>query len=122
MKITRIFHQDDGKSEFAELDIALKDGGPIGFLSERFPAGQIMFRETPGDYDFKWHPAPQRQLLFIIKGRCEFMVSSGETRQFGAGDVLLLEDTQGEGHCSKALNNEIRHSIFVTLPDDIELV
>lgn len=121
MKITRIFHQDDGKSEFAELDIGLKDGGPIGFLSERFPAGQIMFRETPSDYDFKWHPAPQRQLLFIIKGRCEFMVSSGETRQFGAGDVLLLEDTQGEGHCSKALNNEIRHSIFVTLPDDIEL-
>lgn len=121
MKITRIFNQLDGKSEFAELDIALKDGGPIGFLSERFPAGEMIFRETPSDYDFKWHPAPQRQLLFIIKGRCEFMVSSGETRQFGAGDVLLLEDIEGEGHCSKALFNEVRHSIFVTLPDDVVL-
>jgi len=61
----------------------------------------------------------QRQLLFIIKGRCEFKVSSGETRQFGAGDVLLLEDPEGEGHCSKALFNEVRHSIFVTVPEDM---
>ncbi|AEF56127.1 cupin domain-containing protein [Marinomonas posidonica] len=121
MKITRIFNQPNGKSEFAELDIALKDGGPIGFLSERFPVGEMMFRETPSDYDFKWHPAPQRQLLFILTGRCEFMVSSGETRQFGAGDVLLLEDTEGEGHCSKALFNEVRHSIFVTLPESVVL-
>ncbi|MBJ7539401.1 AraC family ligand binding domain-containing protein [Marinomonas transparens] len=119
MRFTRIFNDDQGKSHFGDLNIAVRDGGPIGFLSERFPVGEMIFRETPSDYDFKWHPAPQRQLLFIIKGSCEFMVSSGETRQFSGGDVLLLEDTQGEGHCSKALNNEIRHSIFVTVPEDV---
>lgn len=119
MNFTRIFNDDQGKSHFGDLNIDVRDGGPIGFLSERFPVGEMMFRETPSDYDFKWHPAPQRQLLFIIKGRCEFKVSSGETRQFGAGDVVLLEDIEGEGHCSKALFNEVRHSIFVTLPDDV---
>jgi len=55
----------------------------------------MIFRETPSDYDFKWHPAPQRQVIVLIKGRCESKVSSGETRQFGAGDVVLLEDTEG---------------------------
>lgn len=119
MKFTRIYNDEEGKSHFGELELELKDGGPIGFLSERFPAGDIIFRETPSDYDFKWHPAPQRQLLFIIKGRCEFKVSSGETRQFGGGDLLLLEDTEGEGHCSKALFNEVRHSIFVTISEDV---
>ncbi|TBR37926.1 DUF861 domain-containing protein [Marinomonas agarivorans] len=119
MHITRIYHDETGKSHFGKATIELKDGGPIGLLSEQFPAGNIIFRETPADYDFKWHPAPQRQLLFILKGRCEFTVSSGENQQFGAGDVLLLEDTEGQGHCSKALFNEVRHSIFVTLPDDV---
>ncbi len=119
MLIKRIYNDDEGKSHFGEVDIPLADGGPIGLLSEKFPAGSVIFRETPADYDFKWHPAPARQLLFILKGRAEFKVSSGERHVFGAGDVLLLEDTEGEGHCSKALYNEVRHSIFVTLPEGL---
>lgn len=119
MKIKRIYNDDSGKSHFGEVEIELADGGPIGLLSEKYPAGSVIFRETPADYDFKWHPAPARQLLFIIKGGAEFMVSNGDTWVAGAGDVLLLEDTEGQGHCSKALNNEVRHSIFVTLPDGI---
>ena len=114
--IPRIYSDAAGNSHFGEIDIPLADGGPIGLLSEKFPAGSVIFRETPADYYFQWHPAPARQLLFILKGRAEFTVSSGERRVFGGGDVLLLEDTEGKGHCSKALDNQIRHSIFVTLP------
>lgn len=117
MKIPRIYNDEQGLSHFGEVEIDLKDGGPIGLLSEKYSAGTVIFRETPADYDFKWHPAPQRQLLFIIKGHCQFTVSNGEVREFAGGDVLLLEDTEGQGHCSKALNNEVRHSIFVTLPE-----
>jgi uncharacterized cupin superfamily protein len=58
--------------------------------------------------------------MFIIKGSAEFTVSSGETRIFAGGDVVLLEDTEGEGHCSKALNNQVRHSIFVTMPEGMD--
>jgi hypothetical protein len=119
MLIPRIYNDEQGRSAFDEVDVELADGGPIGLLSKRFPAGSVIFRETPADYDFKWHPAPTRQLLFILKGSAEFTVSNGEQRIYGAGDVLLLEDTQGQGHCSKALNNEVRHSIFVTLPEGI---
>ena len=68
MKIPRIYNDADGKSHFGEAEIPLKDGGPIGLLSEKIPAGSIIFRETPADYNFKWHPAPARQLLFILKG------------------------------------------------------
>ena len=93
MKIPRIYNDADGKSHFGEAEIPLKDGGPIGLLSEKIPAGSIIFRETPADYDFKWHPAPTRQLLFILKGRAEFTVSNGERHVYGAGDVLLLEIT-----------------------------
>jgi hypothetical protein len=116
MKIDRIYADDAGNSHFGTFEISLSDGGPIGLLSEKYAAGNVIFRETPADYHFKWHPAPTRQLLFIIKGSVEFTVSNSEKRIYSGGDVLLLEDTFGQGHCSKALNNEVRHSIFVTLP------
>jgi len=119
MRIPRIYADEQGNSIFDDIDMPLADGGPIGLLSEKFPAGSVIFRETPADYHFKWHPAPARQLLFIIKGSAEFTVSNGETRVLGAGSVLLLEDTHGQGHCSRALNNEVRHSIFVTLPEGL---
>ena len=120
MKIARIYNDDEGKSHFGEIDIPLKDGGPIGLLSEKFVADKIISMETPADYDFIWHLAPARQLLFILKGRAEFTVSNGERHVFGSGDVILLEDTEGEGHCSKAMYNEVRHSIFVTLDEGVE--
>jgi hypothetical protein len=53
MRIPRIYHDSQGKSHFGEVDIPLSDSGPIGLLSERFNAGQVIFRETPADYDFK---------------------------------------------------------------------
>lgn len=119
MLIPRIYNDSEGLSAFDEVEVPLADGGAIGFLSKKFEAGSVIFRETPADYNFKWHPAPARQLLFILKGSAEFTVSSGEKRAYGPGDILLLEDTQGQGHCSKALNNEVRHSIFVTLPKGV---
>ena len=115
MRITRIYHDSLGDSHFGEIEIALADGGAIGLLSQRFAAEAIIFRETPADYCFEWHPAPTRQLLFIIRGGVEFTVSSGEVRRFQGGDVLLMEDTEGKGHCSRAVDGEVRHSIFVTL-------
>ena len=122
MIVPRIYADEQGNSLFGEVDMPLADGGPIGLLSEKFPAGSVIFRETPADYNFKWHPAPARQLLFIIKGSAEFTVSSGDVRVFGTGSVVLLEDTHGQGHCSRALNNEVRHSIFVTLPEGLDSV
>ncbi len=74
-----------------------------------------IFRETPGDYDFPWHNTPSRQFVIILKGEVDFTVSDGETRRFGSGAVVLLEDTSGKGHFSKAVKGQRRKSIFVTL-------
>jgi hypothetical protein len=42
-------------------------------------------------------------------------VSDGEKRVLGPGEVFLVEDTHGKGHISRAVNNQLRHCIFVTL-------
>lgn len=115
MKATRIYSDGSGKSCFEELSIPLQDAGSIGFLSQLEPATGIIFRETPGTYNYSWHNAPRRQYILILEGAVDITVSSGETRRFADGDILLVEDTEGQGHCSKAVDGQPRRSIFVTL-------
>jgi uncharacterized cupin superfamily protein len=115
MRITRIYPDSDGETHFGEFDIPLRDSGEIGMLSQLQKATGIIFRETPGDYDFSWHNAPRRQFVIILEGEVDITVSDGETRRFGGGDVVPLEDTSGKGHYSKAVKEQRRKSIFVSL-------
>ena len=41
--------------------------------------------------------------------------SDGESRVIGAGEVILVEDTTGKGHLSKAVEGKLRHSIFIPI-------
>jgi hypothetical protein len=45
----------------------------------------------------------------------QITASDGESRRIGAGEVLLVEDTHGKGHLSKAIDGKLRNCIFVTL-------
>jgi quercetin dioxygenase-like cupin family protein len=115
MKATKILTDENGKSYFEDYEIDLKDAGDIGFLSENYPVKNIIFRETSENYDYNWHNAPAKQFVIMLEGSVEIEVGSGEKRIFTTGDILLVEDTTGQGHISKAVNNERRKSIFVIL-------
>jgi len=115
MKATRIYADSAGISHFEDFEITLADGGLIGRLSEKWPATGIIFRETGGDYDYAWHNAPRRQFVIMLEGEVEIQVGDGTVRRFGTGDILLVEDTEGRGHASRAVNGRPRKSIFVTL-------
>jgi hypothetical protein len=88
---------------------------PGGLTSKRLPATGIIFRQSPPDYDLKWHPAPRRQYIINLDAGVEITASDGEKRVIGAGEVLLVEDVTGKGHLSKAVGGKLRHSIFVAI-------
>ena len=115
MKIHRLYADKNGASHFEDLEIALTEATRAGRLSARLPATGIIFREVPPDYDLDWHPAPRRQYIVNLDAGVQITASDGETRRIGAGEVLLVEDTWGKGHLSKALDGKLRHCIFVTL-------
>ncbi len=115
MNVTRIYTGEDGESHFEDVNIPLFDRGAIGKFSTVEHASGVIFRETDGSYNYTWHPAPQRQYVITIEGEVEIEVGDGTIRQFGAGEVLLAEDTTGRGHISRAVNQQPRKSIFVTL-------
>ncbi len=116
MKITRVYSDNKGESHFEDLKIPLNEAGPIGFLSDSIPVKDIIFREVEPSYDYDFHTAPQRQYIVLLDGAIEIETSLGDKRQFKAGDVLLVEDTEGKGHKTKNLTPIRRKSIFVTLP------
>ena len=115
MKITRLYADDKGESHFQDIEVEFEAPTPSGRVSARQPATGIMFREVPGEYDLDWHPAPRRQYIINLDAGVQLTASDGEVRRVKAGEVVLVEDTWGKGHLSKAIENKTRHCIFVPI-------
>ena len=115
MQITRLYTGPDNESHFEDIEIKLDDAGDIGQLSDKVDATGIIFRRTGPDYEYDWHNAPRRQYILMLDGAVDVEIGDGTVKRFSTGDILLVEDTTGRGHKSKAVNNEARISVFITL-------
>jgi len=115
MKVTRLYTGSDDESHFEDIDIPLESTEGADRRSELMKATGIFFRETGGDYNLDWHNAPRRQFMITLEGEAELVTGDGTKRQFGSGHVLLIEDTTGRGHISRAVNNQTRKTVFITL-------
>ena len=115
MKITRVYTGTDNKSHFEDIEVQLKDGGKAGFMSALEKATGVLFRETDGSYNFDFHNAPRRQYVVNLEGEVEIEVGDGTKRLLRSGDILLAEDTTGQGHISRAVGGKPRKSLFITL-------
>ena len=115
--VTRIYTDAHGDSHFEDVDIALKDAGIVGRLSDPVNAKSVIFREVVPSYDWDFHPAPQRQYIVLLDGEIEIETSLGVKRNFSGGQILLVEDTTGKGHRTRNVRPEARRSVFITLND-----
>jgi hypothetical protein len=109
MQIARLFSDPAGESHFedAEIELNLSDyvsSAPQLYLSESEPANQFSFMKAPAGWSSDWHPSSARNLFFVLYGEWEVTASDGETRRFGVGSVLLVEDTSGKGHSSRVVS------------------
>jgi hypothetical protein len=115
MRIHNLYVDDKGESHWRDIEVEWVESRNFSKLSKRLPATGIIFRETSGDYDLDWHPAPRRQYIINLDGGVRITASDGVVREIGAGEVILVEDTHGKGHLSKSLGGKLRHSIFVPI-------
>ena len=115
MKVTRVYSDENGDSQFEDVDIELFNNGEIGQLSKNIDVKSLQFRKVSPNYDYDFHHAPQKQYIVLLDGGVEITTSLGETRQFQTGEILLMEDTTGKGHKTKNLERRERTSIFIHL-------
>jgi hypothetical protein len=115
MRIHNLYVDAQGETHFRDIEVEWIEENRAGKLSRRLPATGIIFRQTGGDYDLDWHPAPRRQYIINLDDGVQITASDGESRVIGAGEVVLVEDVTGKGHLSRAVNAQMRHSIFVPI-------
>ncbi len=113
MRIHNLYADEQGQSHFRDIEVKWVEERRGSKLSDRLPASGIIFRETSGEYDLDWHPAPRRQYIINLDAGVRITAGDGESRVIGAGEVILVEDTTGKGHLSKSVGGQMRHSIFV---------
>ncbi len=65
-----------------------------------------------------FHPAPRRQFVVNLSGLVEIECGDGSKRRLGAGDILLADDTTGQGHITREIEGP-RRGIFIFLRDDV---
>ena len=115
MKIHNLYTDASGESHFRDIGIDWVEERNFSKLSARLPATGVIFRETSGDYDLSWHPAPRRQYIVNLDGGVKITASDGESREIKAGEVILVEDITGKGHLSQSIGGKMRHSIFIPI-------
>lgn len=115
IQITKIYTDSNGDSQFEDIEMPLQNKGEIGFLSDKIPVKEIIFRTVTPDYDYDFHNAPQKQYIILLDGEIEIETSIGEKRIFKGGDILLMDDTEGKGHKTRNLQNIERRSVFITI-------
>ena len=122
MKYSRIYADQAGESHFDDVDIEF---APVNFappappvnLSSFSPAIQYAFCSFPAGWRGDSHPVPQRQIFFILSGEIAGQVSDGEVRHFGAGSIVLGEDTKGKGHITWVISETDVLTALVQLPN-----
>ena len=105
MKITRLYTGKDGHSHFDEIEVEVK---------QLQPTEGIVFRDEPPGQLQDWHPAPRRQYVITLSGEGEIELSDGTKRRFGAGDIMLADDTTGRGHITRVVSAQPRR--YATIP------
>lgn len=117
----RVYTGTDGQSHLEELELPLEPfidtEGAYGEGTPLEGATGITFRVAEPGYFLDWHCAPRRQYTVTLSGEAEIIVGDGTKQRVGAGDVLLAEDTTGQGHTTRVVSVEQRLSIVVPLID-----
>jgi hypothetical protein len=117
----RIVTDDAGETHFEDAATDLVPGEfappapPLG-LSDTVPSEGVLFIGAPVGWDSPPHPAPRRQWVVMVRGTVETTTSDGETRAFGPGAAVLVEDTHGKGHRTRVAGAEPWLAIVVVLP------
>jgi len=119
MKVTRIYCGDDNQSHFEDLDIPLNPT-QYGSVSSIVRVKGVHFRETPLGASLDFHHAPARQFVITLTGSAEVECGDGSKRVFGPGDILLADDTTGQGHITREVEGP-RRSIFLPLEESVDV-
>lgn len=115
---THVYADSAGLSHFREESFdfrSIRPGGPLSHTLGAGP-GAMLLRLKPGSME-DWHNAPRAWYLIVVQGMSEVTTSDGEKRRFGPGSIVLLDDTTGKGHQTRAVGTVDHIAAVVPIAD-----
>ena len=107
-----------GASHFREEHFAFTHGrdndSSLHVLEAK--GGATLLRLKAGAFE-DWHNAPQAWFLIVLQGASEVTTSDGQMRHFGPGSVVLLDDTTGKGHQTRAIGKMDHIAAVIPIAD-----
>ncbi|MFI4956413.1 MAG: hypothetical protein ACHQAX_04315 [Gammaproteobacteria bacterium] len=116
MKYTRIYTGTDNQSHFEDGDVELFDA-LIGKVTAQIPANCLYFGEITDEAEISWHNPSAPQFVIMLEGAMEIEIGDGAKRIFNTGDIVLAEDTTGQGHVTRAASLGKRRYMVIPLAD-----
>lgn len=120
LKVWRLYADEDGVSHFRETLLPFKvapvpgmDDPPLALALDSLP-GAAFLRLAPRQVE-DWHPAPRRVLLVPIQGASRVTAGDGTVKEFRPGDVVLMEDTSGQGHITEPIGDVDHIALIVPI-------
>lgn len=107
MSFTRMYADEKGVSHFASGEIPFGEENIYGAKVTPFTsASSIGYLLLPPGFSQDWSPTPVAQWIIILSGTGELQVLDGEIREFSAGSIFRVEDTEGRGHRTRNSGDE----------------
>ncbi|MEM7540782.1 MAG: hypothetical protein AAF384_04250 [Pseudomonadota bacterium] len=121
LQVVRLVGGDENQTKFVDTKLPLKmldfaPPAPPNQISEHLPATKVTFGKLPPGWFGDWHPTPRKQYIVLMQGAFEIETGNGEKRIFKAGDLMLLEDTEGRGHATRVVGDDSVHYAAIAVP------
>lgn len=121
LQYTRIYTDEQGTSHFEDRQfeagtVDLPSGEIARMAGMQVEENGTLLVFEPGTFE-DWHVASAPSILIITQGHSEVGVSDGEVRTFGPGDIILMEDTTGKGHTSRAVGDIAHAGLLLMLKE-----
>ena len=111
-----LYSDTAGVSHFRDEVMTISTGAPGPQHLTLSPAAGAELLALKRSAREDWHRAPRRMYLIVLKGMSEVTAGDGQVRRFGPGTVLLMDDTQGKGHITRAVGSEDHVALTVPAP------
>jgi len=112
-RYVRLFSDARGESHFQDIavppdrELSVPPAPPLRMRALGPAVTAALVGGDSGWHGDVAHPAPFRMLQSYLSGTVEVTASDGESRRFGPGSLLLLEDTHGKGHSTRILDEDV---------------
>jgi hypothetical protein len=122
MRYTRLFSSDDGESHFEDVAIEFTEANYVPLapplrLSASCGATSYRLMEAPAGWESDSHVSSARNFFVLLTGEWEVTASDCDTRRFGPGSLLLVEDTTGKGHKSRVVSESDSLALMLQVED-----